>query len=186
MAEASSDRLSPQQLIASHRKAYFLMQVAFIAVGATTMTIAAQFFPLSQAVAMAATILGFDLLRSLLVIGLSREDDLTSGAPSNRTLISYFWSSTPRRWLEYALLALPANAAVTFVLLGDSAHEVQNLGTYTLGVLNDVIGLVSNQVTDLKAGLASLVVDFGIVGLLEYIAARWLFSKRKLIFKEKA
>jgi hypothetical protein len=44
---------------------------------------------------------------------------------------------------------------------------------------------VAGEVSDLTAGLASLVVDFGVVGILEYIAARWLFSKRKLSFKEK-
>lgn len=186
MAEESAAQLSPQQLIAKHRRTYFIIGVTLVTIGAGTMTIAAQFFMERQALAMIGAVLGFDLFRSALLVALYEPSDADAGHPDNKSLLSFFWASTPRRWAEYALLALPANAALTYIVLGGSIADVQNVGTYTINILTDVVGLVVGEVSDLTAGLASLVFDFGIVGLLEYIAARWLFSKRKLIFKKKA
>lgn len=186
MAEASSDQLSPQQLIAKHRRTYFFIQLIFVVTGAGVATIAAQFFMERQVVAMIAAILAFDLSRSALLVALYDPKDADAGHPDNRSLLSFFWASSPRRWAEYALLALPANAALTYLAWEAGPADVQNLGMYTLDILSEVLTLVIGEVSDLTAGVASFVFDFGIVGLLEYIAARWVFSKRKLIFKEKA
>lgn len=185
MAEVSSDQLSPQQLIAKHRRTYFFMQMRMLILSAIVITIAAQLFVGSQALAMVIAALAVDAFRVLDGVRLYRLTTGTWYGTQLRTLTNYFFASTPRRWLEYALLVLPANAALTFLLHGDANSEFQNLGTYTLAILGDAVGMVAGEVSDLKAGLASLTVDFGVVGLLEYIAARWLFSKRKLIFKEK-
>ncbi len=186
MVETSPHQLSPQRLIAKHRRSYFLIQLIFVVIGAAAATITAQIFMERQLVAMIAAILSFDLLRSALLFALYDPRDADAGHPDNRSLLSFFWASSPRRWAEYALLALPANAALTYLALGAAPADVQNLGVYTLGILSEVLTLVIGEVSDLTAGVASFVFDFGIVGLLEYIAARWVFSKRKLIFKEKA
>lgn len=185
MAEASSNDLSPQELIAKYRGYYFFLQMRTLVVGATLITAAAAFFPERQIVAMIAAAAVFDLYRFFKGSWLHHQETGRWRDSAIGELNRYFLASSPRRWLEYALIALPANAAFTYLLLGGSSDAIQNLGTHTLNVLTEAVGLVAGEVSDLTAGLASLVVDIGFVGVLEYIAARWLFSKRKLIFKEK-
>ncbi|WP_304070825.1 hypothetical protein [Maricaulis maris] len=185
MAEASSTELSPQQLIAKYRGYYFFLQMRTLILGAALLTAAAAFFAERQIIAMVSAVAIYDLYRLINVARLHHEDTGRWFDAEINELRRYFLFSSPRRWLEYALLALPANAALTYLLHGGSPDAVQNLSTYTLGVLSEAVSLVAGEVSDLTAGLASLVVDFGVVGILEYIAARWLFSKRKLSFKEK-
>ncbi len=185
MAEASSNDLSPQELIAKYRGYYFFLQMRTLITGATAITAASLMFVENQVIAMLSAAALFDLYRVIDGARLHHQETGRLHDAEIGELRRYFFASSPRRWLEYALLALPANAALTLLLHGSADSELQNLGTYTLGILSEAVGLVAGEVSDLKAGLASLTVDFGIVGLLEYIAARWLFSKRKLILKEK-
>jgi len=184
MSEASSTELSPQQLIAKYRGYYFFLQMRTLILGAALVTASAALFPEHQVVAMIASAATFDLYRFLRGSWLHHQDSGNWIDPEINELNRYFLASSPRRWLEYALLALPANAAITHLFLGEGQASIQNLGTYTLDVLAEATALVADEVSDLTAGIASLVVDIGVVGVLEYIAARWLFSKRKLIFKE--
>ncbi len=185
MAEASSTELSPQDLIAKYRGYYFFLQMRSLILGAALITAAAAFFPEHQVIAMVAAAVAFDFYRLLNGARLHHEATGRLFDAEVNELRRYFLASTPRRWLEYALIALPANAALTYLLLGGSIDAVQNLGTYTLNVLREAVSLIAGEVSNLTAGLASLVVDIGVVGALEYVAARWLFSKRKLFFKKK-
>ena len=185
MAEVSSTELTPQQLIAKYRGYYFFLQMRTLILGAALLTAAAAFFAERQIIAMVSAVAIYDLYRFIKGTWLHHQDTGRWFDAELGELNRYFIASSPRRWLEYALLALPANAALTYLLHGGSPDTIQNLGTYTLGVLAEAVSLVAGEVSDLTAGLASLVVDFGVVGVLEYIAARWLFSKRKLFFKEK-
>lgn len=186
MVETSPHQLSPQELIAKYRGYYFFLQMRSLIVGAIAITSAAAVFVENQVIAMLSAAAIVDLFRLINGARLHHQETGQWFDAEVGQLRRYFLASSPRRWLEYGLLALPANAALTLLLHGGPDVELQNLGTYTLSILSEAVSLVAGEVSDLKAGLASLAVDFGVVGLLEYIAARWLFSKRKLIFKEKA
>ena len=182
MSEVSAQSLSPDALIARHRRAYFFIQLGYVLFGAAIITVTAQFFPHNQLMAMVIAALCYDAFRIFLIFALSQDDDLEVGMPSNRQLVGHFILSTPRGWLNYALLALPANAALTY--LNHDITSLENVGTYTLGVLQGTVALILGDISNLRASLASLVMDLGVVGVIEYIAVRWVFAKRKIFLKK--
>lgn len=186
MAEATAPFTTTQDSIAKHRRTYFFMQMRMLILGAICITAAAQFFLDRQIVAMVATAIVFDLLRTLDGFRLHR---LISGQWTSdylRSVVDYFIAATPRRWLEYALLALPANALLTFLLHGGEFETLNNLATLTMAFIQDAMGAIRQETSELRAGAMSFAVDFGFTGVLEYLAARWLFAKRRVKIRKKS
>jgi hypothetical protein len=149
------------------------------------MVIAAQIFLHSQYLAIVIAAVIYDVLRVLYGFRLHR---LQTGHWIDKELLpflQYFLESTPRRWLEYALVAIPANAIVTFVFHMADFDSLNNAATAFFGYAEEVIGLVIEETSKLKSGAASLTVNFGLAGVFEYVAMRWLFAKRKLKNKKK-
>jgi len=185
MVESASPLLPPQDLIARHRRTYFFMQMRMLTLGAACIVIVAQIFLLHQVAAMVIAALAFDVCRTLDGFRLHR---LATGrwlSEDLRSLIEYFISATPRRWLEYALLALPANALLTYVLHTGEFDTLNNAAVLTMNFAQNAWGAAEQEVSRMRAGLASFAVNFGFSGVLEYLAARWLFAKRKLKIKNR-
>lgn len=185
MAEATAPFTTTQDAIAKHRRTYFFMQMRMLILGAICITVSAQFFLGRQIVAMLATAVVFDLLRTLDGFRLHRVISGQWTSDYLRSVIDYFIVATPRRWLEYALLALPANALLTLALHPADFDALNNVATLTMSFAQDVLAAFGQQVSELKAGAATSTVNFGITGVLEYLAVRWLFVKRKLKVQKK-
>ena len=162
------------------------MQMRTLVISTTIMVAVAQFYLMHQLAAMAITAIIFDLYRVTnstrlywLVYKEWNDSEL-------KGLRQYFWTSTPRRWVEYALLAIPANALATYVLHSGDFSSMNNAATAFMSYAQSVVGLVIEETSKLKSGAATLTVDLGIVGILEYIAMRYVFAKRKLKNTKKA
>lgn len=185
MSEETPPELDTQVLIHQYPFIYFLIQMFYLSLGVIIMVIAAQMFLHSQYLAIALAALSYDVLRMLYGSHLHHQ---RTGKWIDKEVLSflqYFLESTPRRWLEYALIALPANAIVTFAFHMADFDSLNNAATAFFDYAEDVIGLVVQEVSKLKSGAASLTVNFGLAGVLEYVAMRWLFAKRKLKNKKK-
>ena len=186
MAEATTPFTTTQDSIARHRRTYFFMQMRILILGAICITLTAQVFLDRQIIAMIVTAIIFDLLRTLDGIRLHR---LISGQWTSdylRSVLDYFIAATPRRWLEYALLALPANALLTYLLHAADFAELNNLATLTMAYTQDAINIIQQEASELRASAMSFALNFGFTGALEYVAARWLFAKRRIKIKKKS
>ena len=133
-----------------------------------------------QLAAMTSAAVIFDFLRVADGTRLHWLETKTWNDAEVKALRQYFWSSTPRRWLEYALVALPANALLTYALHQADFEMMNNAATAFMSYSDEVLSLVITETSKLQNGAATLTVDFGLAGLLEYIAMRWVFSKRKV------
>jgi len=180
MSQQAAPRISTQELLSKHRKRYFFMQMRTLVVSTTIMVAVAQFFLMHQLAAIIIAAISIDIFRMGNGTRLYWLVYRTWNDEEVKDLRQYFWSSTPRRWLEYALLALPANALVTYGLHPTEFEGMDNIGTVFFDYAQSVVGLVIEETSKLKSGAATLTVDFGIVGVLEYIAMRYVFAKRKL------
>ena len=180
MSQQNSAKLTDQQLIKKHRKRHFFMQMQTLIIGVVIIVSAAQFFLMQQLAAMAFAAITFDFLRVADGTRLHWQETKTWNDAEVKALRQYFWSSTPRRWVEYALLALPANALITYAFHQSDFDTMNNAATAFMTYSDEVIGLVITETSKLQNGAATLTVDFGVVGLLEYIAMRWIFARRKL------
>lgn len=176
---ADTARLSADELIAKNRRTYYAIQVSFVLVGAIVMVGTAQVFVRSQFIALLATAGLFDVCRAL-IIHWSKLDDSQADRLERKRLSRYFWASLPRRWFEYALIAVPLNTLVAYTFYGADFTEMNNLAAIFAGYIQEVARLVVSEANELQSGLAALTMDLGVVGLLEYLAVRLLFRQRKV------
>ncbi len=186
MAEATAPQLNPQELIARHRVSYFFMQMRVLMIGTVVIVVAAQFFLDRQFIAMVCAAIAFDLYRPIHATVLHRQIHGRWYDEHLAALYEYYWASTPRRWLEYVLLALPANALLTYALHSSDFDTLNNAATLTMAFIQDALGAVRQETSELRAGAMSFAVDFGFTGVLEYLAVRWLFAKRRLKIQKKS
>ena len=180
MSQQSTVNLSPQELVHQHKKVYFFIQMGVLIQGAFIIVVPAQLFLEHQLLAMFSGAIISDLYREIRASMLSSGKNGDWTKEENRAMRSYFLLSTPRRWLGYALLSLPLNALLTYVLHSEDFSSMNNAATWFMNYSESVLGLVIDEATKLKSGAATLTVDFGIVGILEYLAMRYVFAKRKL------
>ena len=176
---ADTARLSADELIAKNRRTYFVIQIGFVIVGALLMVGVAQLFVQTQFLAMVVMAAAFDGFRAF-IINWSKLDDSEADQRERKMLHRFFWSSLPRRWFEYALIALPLNTLVAYALYGPDFTEMGNLAAIFAGYIQEVAGMLVSEANELQSGLAALTMDLGVVGLLEYLAVRLLFRQRKI------